>query len=173
MPTQPVPNRSRAAGRSATYHAYLASRAWKEQRRTWHAAWLTPNGTPPTCLVCGRVWTLKTGHLHHLTYHRIGAEQDTDLLPLCAAHHASLHELLPKSSLRRLGRAAASLRIIARLAAHQPSRDTAAPRPSSQDTTAEFRAQGAKTVSDASGRDDVAELASIGAALGLSARSMR
>jgi hypothetical protein len=69
------------------------------------------------------VWTLKHGHLHHLTYQRIGAEDDTDLLPLCAAHHARLHELLVKPRWRRLGRAAASQQIVTRMASRNSDPD--------------------------------------------------
>lgn len=127
MPTPPTHSRSPSGRRRAAYDAYLTSRTWKDRRRAWYASWLTVNGTAPTCRVCGKVWTLKNGHLHHLTYQRIGAEDDTDLIPLCAVHHARLHELLVKPRWRRLGRAAASLQIVIRLAARHSARDGAAP----------------------------------------------
>jgi hypothetical protein len=102
--------------RRAVYDAYLASHAWRQRRKAWYAAWLTQRGTPPACLVCDREWSLRSGHLHHLTYMRIGDEDDRDLVPLCARHHRRLHEVLERSPYwRTLGREQASLRIIAML----------------------------------------------------------
>lgn len=102
--------------RRAVYDAYLASHAWRQRRKAWYAAWLTRAGTPPACLVCNREWSLRNGHLHHLTYMRIGDEDDRDLVPLCARHHRRLHEVLEKSTWwRKVGREQASLQIIALL----------------------------------------------------------
>ncbi len=102
--------------RRAVYQSYLASRAWHDRRRAWYLAWLTRAGTPPACLVCDRLWSPKTGHLHHLTYVRIGDEEDADLVPLCSRDHRRLHEVLERSpSWRRLGRAQASIGIIGML----------------------------------------------------------
>jgi hypothetical protein len=120
--------RERRIHRRAVYQSYLASRAWRDRRRAWYAAWLTQAGTPPACLVCDRAWSPKSGHLHHLTYERIGNEDDTDLVPLCAHHHRRLHAVLERSpSWRRLGRAQASVGIIALLRRRQRPRilDTA------------------------------------------------
>ena len=111
-----MPMRERRIHRRAVYQSYLASRAWRDRRRAWYAAWLTSAGTPPSCLVCERKWSPKTGHLHHLTYVRIGNEEDTDLVALCARDHRRLHDVLEKSqSWRRLGRAQASLGVVAML----------------------------------------------------------
>lgn len=111
-----MPTRERRIHRRAVYQSYLASRAWRDRRRAWYAAWLTKAGTPPTCLVSDHQWSPKTGHLHHLTYVRIGNEDDTDLVPLCARDHRRLHDVLESSpSWRRLGRAQASVGIIAML----------------------------------------------------------
>jgi hypothetical protein len=56
---------------------------------------------------------VRSGHLHHLTYQRLGAEDPEDLLPLCARHHGSLHRALDASpSWRRMGRAAATVATI-------------------------------------------------------------
>lgn len=102
--------------RRAVYDAYLTSHAWRQRRKDWYTAWLTQRGIPPACLVCDREWSLRQGHLHHLTYMRIGAEDDRDLVPLCARHHRQLHELLEKSRYcRTLGREQASMRIIVML----------------------------------------------------------
>ncbi|SDP19010.1 hypothetical protein SAMN04489867_1679 [Pedococcus dokdonensis] len=99
--------------RRAVYDAYLASHAWRDRRKAWYAAWLTQRGISPACLVCDREWSLRNGHLHHLTYLRIGDEDDRDLVPLCARHHRRLHEVMERSThWRTLGREQASLRII-------------------------------------------------------------
>jgi 5-methylcytosine-specific restriction endonuclease McrA len=73
----------RSHRRRAFYDAYLVSRAWSVKRKQWYAAWLTRAGIEPTCLACGRRWTLKAGHVHHTAYARLGAESLTDLVPLC------------------------------------------------------------------------------------------
>ena len=110
----PELQRRRRGPRGAAYDAYLASKAWKAKRQQWYAAWLTAAGTPPVCAACGARWTLKTGHLHHVTYMRLGREEPEDLLPLCARHHRQLHAIFDTSlSWRRLGRAAATAGIIA------------------------------------------------------------
>jgi hypothetical protein len=113
--------------RPAVYDAYLASHAWRQRRKDWYAAWLTSHGIPPVCVVCDRAWSLRSGHLHHLSYMRIGDEDDRDLVPLCARHHRRLHEVLERSPYwRTLGREQASLRIIAMLRRSKrlPSRST-------------------------------------------------
>jgi hypothetical protein len=111
-----MPNTERRIHRRAVYDSYLASRAWRDRRRAWYSAWLTTAGTPPRCIVCDRQWSPKSGHLHHLTYVRIGNEDDTDLVPLCPQDHRRLHEVMERSqSWRRLGRAQASIGIIAML----------------------------------------------------------
>ena len=102
--------------RRAAYDTYLISGMWRARRRAWYAAWLTSHGTPPMCLVCERVWRPRSGHLHHLTYVRIGREDDEDLAPLCAADHRLLHHVLDHSAgWRRMSRREASLAIIAHL----------------------------------------------------------
>lgn len=102
--------------RRARYRTYIDSPAWRARRRAWYHDWLARYGTEPTCLACGRAWTVRRGDLHHASYDRLGAEAFTDLLPLCRADHARLHELWDASpAWRRLGRAAASIGIIATL----------------------------------------------------------
>ena len=99
--------------RRAVYAAYMNSKAWQDTRRAWYARWVTLTGSPPVCLVCGRRWSVRSGHLHHLTYQRLGAEEPEDLMPLCNRDHTRLHDLLDGSpSWRRLGRAAATVGII-------------------------------------------------------------
>lgn len=99
--------------RSGAYDAYLVSDTWRARRKAWYTAWLTRCGTPPACLVCDREWRLRSGHLHHLTYERLGHEDDDDLVPLCARHHRQLHRVMEESAgWRRLGRRHASAGII-------------------------------------------------------------
>jgi len=98
------------------YATYMNSKAWQDKRRAWYARWGTLTDSPPVCLVCGRNWSVRSGHLHHLTYQRLGAEEPEDLLQLCARDHGRLHDVLDASpSWRRLGRAAATIGIIAML----------------------------------------------------------
>lgn len=102
--------------RRAAYDAYLTSHVWRARRKAWYAAWLSRCGTPPKCLVCDREWSLRSGHLHHLTYQRLGNEDDEDLVPLCPRHHKRLHRVLEESAgWCRLGRRQASAGIIALL----------------------------------------------------------
>lgn len=102
--------------RRAVCDAYLASHAWRQRRKDWYAAWLIQRGTPPVCLVCDREWSLRKGHLHHLTYIHIGTGDDRNLVPLRARRHRQLHEVLEQSPFSRtLGREQASLRIIVML----------------------------------------------------------
>ena len=102
--------------RRAVYAAYMNSKAWQDKRRDWYARRVTLTGSPPVCLVCGRRWSLRSGHLHHLTYQRLGAEEPEDLIALCGHDYARLHAVLDASpSWRRLGRAAATVGIIAML----------------------------------------------------------
>jgi hypothetical protein len=73
---------------------------------------------------------LRTGHLHHLTYLRLGDEHDDDLVPLCATHHGQLHWTLDHSAgWRQLGRRQASVGIIGLLRQGQLARTTANPSP--------------------------------------------
>lgn len=99
--------------RRAVYAAYMNSKAWQDKRRDWYAQWVTLTGSPPVCLVCGRNWSVRSGHLHHLTYQRLGAEEPADLMPLCSLDHGHLHDVLDASpSWRRLGREAATVGIV-------------------------------------------------------------
>ena len=94
----------------------MDSAAWQEKRREWYHHWVGLHGAGPQCLVCGRLWSLRTGHLHHVTYMRLGSEELEDLIPLCATDHARLHEVFDRSAQwRRQGRAAASHAIVAML----------------------------------------------------------
>ncbi|GAA2161023.1 hypothetical protein FHX52_3236 [Humibacillus xanthopallidus] len=123
----------RSGGTGGTYDVYLASRAWRDKRREWYAAWLTTAGAEPACLVCGRPWTLKSGHLHHATYVRVGAEDVRDLLPLCRRHHHLLHSILDADAgWQRYSRPHATAGIIAILRRAQPRRPSTATLPPAQ-----------------------------------------
>jgi hypothetical protein len=100
--------------RRGRYESYLNSPAWYRTREQWYAAWRKATGTEPVCAVCGQAWTLRSGHLHHRTYARLGGELPTDLIAMCAADHEQLHDLWDAHpSWRTTGRATATLGIIA------------------------------------------------------------
>jgi 5-methylcytosine-specific restriction endonuclease McrA len=104
--------------RRAGYQAYMRSPQWSERRRRWVKEWKSyaathRSGAAPQCRVCGRLWTLKSGDLHHLHYDRLGAELFEDLVPLCRPHHEALHQLYDTSAdWRRMGRVQATFGII-------------------------------------------------------------
>ncbi len=101
--------------RRSRYAAYLDSVAWRDKRREWYQHWTSTQSCAPACMV-GYRWSLRSGHLHHLTYLRLGAEEPEDLIALCPAHHARLHQVWDCSTQwRRLGRTAATVGIIAML----------------------------------------------------------
>lgn len=102
--------------RRAQYAAYMDSVAWQEKRRERYHHWTSTNSSAPACLVCDCRWSLRTGHLHHLTYMRLGGEEPEDLVALCPRHHVRLHDVWDGSAgWRRLGRTAATYGIIAAL----------------------------------------------------------
>lgn len=68
----------------ASYADYLNSAQWRTVRQRYFASDL-----PQDCM-CGASENLQ---LHHLTYERAGAEQLTDLTPLCAQCHVMIHTL--------------------------------------------------------------------------------
>ena len=104
----------RPRGRRASYDNYLASRAWSDKRKQWYAAWLSSAGIEPSCLVCGRRWALKSGHLHHTTYARLGDESLSDLVPLCRRDHRALHAVIDSTpTWRRTDRRTATAALIA------------------------------------------------------------
>lgn len=67
---------------SPKYLQYINSAAWSERR----AEWLDRNGA--YCRDCDAVGKLD---LHHLTYVRLGREQDEDLVSLCRKCHLVRH----------------------------------------------------------------------------------
>jgi 5-methylcytosine-specific restriction endonuclease McrA len=114
--------------RRGHYESYLNSPAWYRKRQQWYFQWRQGTGTEPVCAVCGRVWTLGEGHLHHRTYARLGRELPTDLVAMCKADHMQLHDLWDAHpSWRTTGRATATLGIIAAMR-RQRRMDDSAPR---------------------------------------------
>ncbi len=98
----------------ASYRDYIDSPDWHARLRAWHATWIDRHGTDPVCQACDAPWTLIHGDLHHRTYVRLGAERFDDLVPLCRADHAALHDILDTAvGWRHLGRPAATAGIIA------------------------------------------------------------
>lgn len=80
------------------------------------AEWTARHGREPSCVVCDATWTLRAGHLHHRTYHRIGHETASHLIPLCRnCHHVMRQVLESTPSWRRLDRAQATDLIVAAL----------------------------------------------------------
>lgn len=65
------------------YDDYLRSPHWRAIKARYRASEL-----PQVCM-CGETEV----HLHHKTYERIGAENLTDLTPLCATCHTLIHVL--------------------------------------------------------------------------------
>jgi hypothetical protein len=68
-----------------SYRDYLRSHSWFKLRDRY---WASPD-TPKACM-CGETEGLE---LHHKTYHRVGEEKLSDLLPLCGNCHAMIHVL--------------------------------------------------------------------------------
>lgn len=107
--------------RKAGYDAYMRSPQWSARRRRWTEEWqrraaVHRHSAAPQCAVCGRLWTLRDGDLHHATYDRLGAEDFEDLVPLCRPHHEALHQMYDSAPLwRTLGRSQATFGIIGAL----------------------------------------------------------
>ncbi len=102
--------------RRSKYSAYITSPAWFRRRESWVAAYTLRHGTGPVCAGCGGAWSVAHGDLHHITYARLGAEHDADLVALCRVCHSTLHDLWDASpAWRRLGRVTATRGILALL----------------------------------------------------------
>jgi hypothetical protein len=69
----------------ASYSEYLRSSHWRDIQTRYRESDL-----PQNCYCCGDGESV---HLHHKTYERIGAEDLTDLVPLCPRCHALVHVL--------------------------------------------------------------------------------
>lgn len=94
----------------------MASRQWRDVRRSWHAEWVRRYGCEPVCVVCDTEWTLASGDLHHRTYRRLGQEHFDDLCPACRACHDRIHLVLDSNpSWRHLERGQANDLIVAQL----------------------------------------------------------
>jgi 5-methylcytosine-specific restriction endonuclease McrA len=100
----------------AEYSAWMGGEAWLARRAAWYRRWVAAHEAEPVCQVCESTWTLRRGHLHHLSYARLGHEADRDLVPLCRSCHQRLHRVLESNpAWLKAGRAHATGVIIARL----------------------------------------------------------
>lgn len=68
-----------------SYKSYLESDHWKEFRSRYLSS-----GMPRACRVCNS----RRIELHHINYDRIGNEEFSDIMPLCAGHHEQVHAKL-------------------------------------------------------------------------------
>jgi hypothetical protein len=64
------------------YGEYIESDLWKRRRAAFYATHAR------ACFVCS---SRRFVVLHHVTYHRVGEELDTDLVPLCENCHKVAH----------------------------------------------------------------------------------
>lgn len=65
------------------YQRYIHSKKWERRREAYFDAF------ERACHICGATTKVQ---LHHKTYERMGAELDSDLVPLCSMHHRELHK---------------------------------------------------------------------------------
>lgn len=72
------------------YSHYLRSARWVDKRREYRAS-----GLPQDCF-CGETESIQ---LHHMTYERVGAEELTDLTPVCPPCHAMIHVLVDRGEI--------------------------------------------------------------------------
>lgn len=89
--------RKNAKDAAAYRQGYLKSEAWRKRRSKFYI-WIRSMGKVPMCQVCKSTKDLQ---LHHLSYggvyfnkqknEWVSGEPNTDLLPLCPAHHEALH----------------------------------------------------------------------------------
>lgn len=70
------------------YDEYIDSPQWRRRRVEYFAR------HNRLCRVCGKG---KKIHLHHLTYERMGAELDRDLMALCERCHSAIHGYAAKN----------------------------------------------------------------------------
>lgn len=68
------------------YEEYIRSTRWKRKREEYFRS-----GRPKFCQGC-KDKSIRQIHLHHKTYDRLGNEDLDDLVPVCEACHAMIHE---------------------------------------------------------------------------------
>ena len=102
------------------YADYMTSPAWYTHRDRWLTEQQHRTGAPPVCVVCGH----PDIDLHHLGYQRLGHETYEDHLPMCRVHHNLFHAAWDANPhLRRLGRRAACLALVAQMRAASRASD--------------------------------------------------
>jgi hypothetical protein len=68
------------ARRSVTA-TYMKPDASQDKRRSWYARWATLTASSLVFPVCGQKWSVRCGHLHQLSYQRLGAGDVGELTP--------------------------------------------------------------------------------------------
>jgi len=85
------------------------------RRVLWAEHWKRDHDSAPTCAVCGRLWTPRTGDLHE-TVPTLASAVFTDLVPMCRAHHTDLHgNVRTTGAVLRLGYRVATQETLLRL----------------------------------------------------------
>ena len=84
-----LPPHSHPSYRQVQYRAYMGSSRWKRRRLRYFRTF------GKQCAACRTDTAPIT--LHHMTYERLGAELDDDLLALCRPCHDRLHRLYPQT----------------------------------------------------------------------------
>lgn len=76
------------SARKQTYLAFIRSPQWRAYRAAWWAEYDRRNSTR-ACYCCDvpQHKLKRSLELHHRTYERLGAEQYTDLVPVCPTCH--------------------------------------------------------------------------------------
>jgi hypothetical protein len=69
-----------------SYEAYLRSAHWASVKKQFRESNRSQN-----CCVCGSGTKI---HIHHRTYHALGAEELDHLIAICEEHHNELHRRL-------------------------------------------------------------------------------
>jgi 5-methylcytosine-specific restriction endonuclease McrA len=72
-----------------SYARYIRSTKWQRRRERYFST------HKKLCRACG---TGKKIELHHKTYKNLGAERDTDLVPLCSKCHAGVHRIQKRTN---------------------------------------------------------------------------
>lgn len=76
---------NRQRGATTDYQQYIASPAWRARRLRF-----LRRLPIEACSACGSTDGVD---LHHMTYERLGAEDDGDLVALCRTCHTAVHQL--------------------------------------------------------------------------------
>jgi hypothetical protein len=67
--------------RRAVTATYMNPDAWQHKQRSWYARWASLTASTLVFPVCGQRWSVRSGHLDHLTYQLLGAGDSGELTP--------------------------------------------------------------------------------------------